>query len=129
MSERVVIDGENAILGRLASFSAKQALLGNEVVILNSDKVLMSGNKKSISDKYLQRRRRKGVIFPSQPERILKRTIRGMLSYKQGRGAAALKKIICYIGVPEKFKDEKKIKIKSRTEGAVSLRELGGMLK
>jgi ribosomal protein L13 len=43
------------------------------------------------------------------PERIVKRTIRGMLSYKQKRGSDALKRIICYNQTPEEFKEVKKI--------------------
>lgn len=39
------------------------------------------------------------------PDRFVRRTIRGMLPYKQPKGVAAFKKIRCFMGVPDKFKD------------------------
>ena len=35
-----------------------------------------------------------------------------MLPYKKAKGKAAFKNIMCHIGVPEKFKDQKFITIK-----------------
>ena len=49
-----VIDGENATLGRLASYVAKQALKGENIAILNCDKIIITGNKANIQEKYLQ---------------------------------------------------------------------------
>ena len=43
-----VIDGKGAILGRLASYAAKEALKGEEIVILNCEEVIISGNKQMI---------------------------------------------------------------------------------
>lgn len=127
--EKIVIDGENALLGRLASYSAKQALLGKTISILNSEKVIISGNRKNIIEKYLTNRRRPNVRFPSQPYQIVKRTIRGMLSYKQERGDKALSRIKCYNGIPKEFESSKKIKSGKENKGGVSLKELSEMLK
>ena len=44
MIPKIIIDAEGEIRGRVASFAAKQALQGNEIVILNSEKALVSGN-------------------------------------------------------------------------------------
>ena len=105
-----VIDAENMVLGRLAGHVAKQALLGYEVAVVNSEKAVITGNKKAIIDKYKVRRERgaprTGPFFPRLPEKIVKRTIRGMLPYKKPRGRDAFKNIKCYIGVPEKFEKE-----------------------
>tara|TARA_Y100000310_G_scaffold278075_1_gene296302 strand:+ start:303 stop:707 length:405 start_codon:yes stop_codon:yes gene_type:complete len=114
MSPKLVIDGRNAILGRLSSYVAKQALLGNEISILNCDEVIISGKPKSIIGEYKVKRERggsalTGPFFPRATERIIKRTIRGMLPYRKERGATAMKNIKCYKGVPEEFKDSKKI--------------------
>jgi large subunit ribosomal protein L13 len=111
---KIVIDGKNAILGRLASYVAKQVLLGKEIAIVNSEKIVISGKPKSIIGEYKDVRQKggsalKGPFFPKKSERIVKRTIKGMLPYKKGRGAEALKKIKCYDGVPGEFKDSKKI--------------------
>lgn len=127
--EKIVIDAENAILGRLASFSAKQALLGKKVIIVNSEKAVISGNRKNINENYLKKRRFRNVKFPSQPEQILKRTIRGMLSYKLGRGELALKNIICYKGVPKEFEKEKKIKSAREKRDLTKLEEVSNILK
>ncbi len=130
--EASVIDAENAIAGRLASYASKQLLLGKEIVIVNSEKAIIMGNERDIISKYLALRRKggsamKGPFFPSSPERILKRIVRGMLPQKKGRGMEALKRIKCYIGIPEEFKNTKMIKssrgiapIKSITIGQVS---------
>jgi len=111
---KIVIDANNAILGRLASYAAKQALLGKEIVIVNCNDAVITGKKSSIVSEYMVARARggsslKGPFFPKSPERILKRTIRGMLSYKQGRGREALKRIICYNATPAEYEEAKKI--------------------
>ena len=35
MTEKLIIDANNAVMGRLASYVAKQAMLGKEIVIVN----------------------------------------------------------------------------------------------
>lgn len=129
LQDKIIIDGENAILGRLASYAAKQALLGKKVIIVNSEKVVVSGSRRNIIENYLKKRKFKKVKFPSQPEQILKRTIRGMLSYKMGRGEAALDKIRCYKGIPLEFEKEKKIKSGREKKGLTNLAEISNMLK
>jgi large subunit ribosomal protein L13 len=110
-----VIDGTNAVMGRLASYSAKQALQGEEVVILNCEKVIITGNRKDIQARWEQKRRRVGSrqTGPKHSRRadmIVKRAIRGMLpKANEGRGKEALKRIKCYVGVPKEFEESKKI--------------------
>jgi large subunit ribosomal protein L13 len=109
-----IIDGTNAILGRLASYAAKQALLGEEIVILNCDKVIITGNKANIKENFEGKRKKigsgqKGPKHSRLAYMIVKRSIRGMLSHRQKRGKDALGRIRCYDGVPEEFKDSKKI--------------------
>ena len=52
----------------------------------------------------------KGPFFPSSPERIVKRTIKGMISHRQARGLAALKRVRCYLSIPEEYKTASFIK-------------------
>ena len=113
MNKSVIIDGTNALLGRVASYAAKQALLGKDVSVINCEKLVISGSKPVILDKYKTQRSRggssqKGPYFPTESAKIAKRTIRGMLSHKEGRGAAAFKKIKCYEGLPKEFAESKK---------------------
>jgi len=110
-----IIDGKNAILGRLASYVAKESLKGEEVVILNCDQVIITGNKKFIEEDFKAKRRRvgfsqKGPKISRTPYLIVKRTIRGMIpNYRTGRGREAFKRIKCYNGIPKEFEDKKKI--------------------
>jgi len=110
-----VIDGKNAIMGRLASYVAKEALKGEEIVILNCEYVIITGNRKDIKENFDRKRRRvgsgqKGPKHSRRADLIVKRAIRGMLpTHRQGRGKEAFKKIKCYIGIPKEFQDAKKI--------------------
>ena len=109
-----VIDGTNAVLGRLASYAAKQALLGEEIVIVNCEKVIITGNRQNILEDFRDKRTKigsgqKGPKISRVPYMIVKRAIRGMLSHRKGRGKEALARIMCYEGIPEKYKDAKMI--------------------
>ena len=48
----MIINANNLILGRLASFAAKQALLGEKIEIVNSEETVIIGSKKVIYAKY-----------------------------------------------------------------------------
>ena len=110
-----VIDGEGAVAGRIASYSAKEALKGEEIAILNCEKAIITGSKEKIVEKY----RRivelggpfKGPYLTRLPDRFVRRVIRGMLPYKQGRGKEAFHRVMCYISVPYELKNQKMIKL------------------
>ncbi|MEE9150902.1 MAG: 50S ribosomal protein L13 [Thermoplasmata archaeon] len=126
----IVIDAENMILGRLASHVAKLLLNKTEVIIVNAEKAIISGSKKSIIDEYYGKRRvgtaRKGPFYPRMPDKILKRTIRGMIPYKKASGKEALKRLRVYIGVPKELKDKELSTIpKANATGKVKYMELG----
>ncbi|MAG07295.1 50S ribosomal protein L13 [Candidatus Pacearchaeota archaeon] len=133
--EEIVIDGKNATLGRLASYTAKQVLLGKKIVIINSNEIIITGKKKDILSKYQVMINKggsslKGPKIIRSPERIMKRTIRGMLSHKQNRGSEALKRVICYNDTPEKYSEAKKIRAgKEKKTKFVTLKELSSLLK
>lgn len=110
-----IIDGKGAVMGRLASYAAKQALQGEEIVILNCEEVIITGNKKDIRKDFEEKRSKvgsgqKGPKHSKLPERIVKRAIRGMLpNHRKGRGRQALNRVRCYQGVPKEFESQKKI--------------------
>ena len=110
-----IIDGKNAVLGRLASYVAKEALKGEEIVILNCDQVIITGNKKNIREEFEEKRRKvgsgqKGPKHSRSTDKIVKRSIRGMLpNHRLGRGKIAYRKIKCYVGIPKEFQESKKI--------------------
>jgi len=105
-----VIDADGLILGRLASNISKRLLSGEDVIIVNAEKSVISGSKVSIVGEYKdlmdKGSKEKGPHFPKRPDRILKRTIRGMLPYKQKRGRDAYSRLRVYIGVPNELQDK-----------------------
>lgn len=114
--EQIIIDASNGILGRIASFAAKKSLLGKEIVIVNCDNALLTGGRGMIIEEYGIARRRggkslNGPFFPKHSERIMKRTIRGMLSHGQQRGLDALKRVMCYPNVPKEYESSSKITV------------------
>jgi len=112
-----IIDGNGAVFGRICSYAAKKSLEGDEIVIVNSEKAIISGNKKDIIKKYDALRKKggfsqKGPKYSNVPYKMLKKAIRGMLpDFRKGQGKLAFGRIKCYDGVPSEFKDEKMIKI------------------
>jgi len=117
-----IIDGTNAVLGRLASYVAKQALLGKEVTIVNCEKIIITGNKQDIIEDFRKKRTRvgsaqKGPKISRLAHMIVKRAIRGMLSHKKARGKEALKRIKVYEGIPDKFKEAEIISLGKEKQG------------
>jgi large subunit ribosomal protein L13 len=107
----LLIDAKGLILGRMASVVAKHLLQGSNVIILNAEKAAISGKKKQIVDdtkKFLQvGHPRKGPYHQRRPDRIVRRTIRGMLPIKKPKGLQAFKRLRVYLGSPLEFRDEK----------------------
>ena len=107
----MIIDANNLILGRLGTYAAKNALLGEKVDIVNCENSVITGDRKQIFKVYDERLKRgtqaKGPFTRRMPDRFVKRAIRGMLPYKKGRGRIAFENIKCHIGVPENLKGQK----------------------
>jgi large subunit ribosomal protein L13 len=100
-----VIDATNTILGRMAALAAKAALNGEEVVVINAEKAVISGNPDEVKARYLNLRENvgnyvKGPFLSRMPDRLVRRTIRGMLPRKTTRGREAFRRIQVYIGTP-----------------------------
>lgn len=116
---KIIIDATNSVVGRLATFAAKQALYGKKVIIVNCEKAKIIGDPKIIIEDFLARRRlgkgaQKGPIISRKPAQILKRAIRGMLERKRTRGREAFKRIKCYEGVPLEYENKEKISIETK---------------
>src|SRR3989338_4972366 len=106
-----VIDAKDLILGRMATIAAKKALLGQEVVIVNAEQAIISGKKSEVIEHYKTKVAKgiplKGPYFPRQPDRLVRRTVRGMLPWKRAKGREAFKRVMCYIGVPDQYQNMK----------------------
>merc|ERR1712010_250818 len=110
----VVIDARGHLLGRLASFVAKEALLGQKVVITRCEDICISGSHMRNKLKLLMKRNKrmntnpmKGPFHHKSPADMLLRVIRGMLRHQWFRGSAAFQRIKCVEGVPEPFDQAK----------------------
>jgi len=131
----IIIDADGATLGRLCTNAAKNLLNGEEIAIVNSEKAIISGKKSMIKKHYKQKREvgtyRKGPFFPRMPDRIVKRSVRGMIPYQTPHGRAAFKRLKCYIGVPREFEGGKFEKIKEAEKNPIdfiTIRELSRFL-
>lgn len=116
-----IIDGKNAILGRLAAFAAKESLKGENISIVNCEQIVITGSRKNITENYEGKRKRvgstqKGPKVSRTTEKIVKMTIRGMLpnARRMGRGRDAFKRIKCYTGIPKELEAGEKISMEKK---------------
>lgn len=102
-----LIDAKGLILGRMASYVAKRLLQGEIIVILNAEQAAISGKRKQIvleAKTFLEvGHPRKGPNHPRRPDRIVRRTVRGMLPRQKPKGKMAFKRLVVHLGVPMEF--------------------------
>ncbi len=110
----VIIDGTGHVLGRLSSEVAKRILRGEEVVVVNAEKTIITGTRSRVFRVYLAKRQRGstasrmrgiGPLFPRRPDMILRRTISRMVPHQQAKGREALKRLRVYMDVPKEFQE------------------------
>lgn len=111
-----VYDAEEIVVGRLGTKVAKDALLGNDVVIVNVEKAIITGNHRSLISAYKEKLNIRtssnpthGPFHDRRPDKMVRRIIRGMLPWPKPRGKAAYKRIKVFIGVPNQYADVEKI--------------------
>jgi large subunit ribosomal protein L13 len=111
-----VIDAEDVVLGRLATqvatllrgkhkpTYAPHIDTGDFVVIVNAEKVALTGNKRDQAFVYRHsgfpgglRKRSFGEMLDNQPDRLLEKTIKGMLPHNR-LGRAMASKLKVYAG-------------------------------
>jgi len=109
------VNADGLILGRMASIVAKKLLNGEKVIIVNAEKAVISGKKKSKvaeAKEFLEvGAPQQGPFHYRRPDRIMRKTVRGMLPFKQPKGKTALKKLKVFISVPEDLKDQQMVSI------------------
>ena len=69
----IIIDGENCIMGRMASYVAKELIKGETVKVVNAEKIIITGNPKKTIEKYEQRRK---LRDPAKPEKSRKTVVK-----------------------------------------------------
>ena len=106
-----IIDADRLVLGRMASIVAKRLLENENILIVNAEKTVLSGKKKSKvaeAKEFLEvGHPKKGPFHYRRPDRIVRKTVRGMLPYKQPKGKQAYKRLKVFIGIPEELKQQK----------------------
>lgn len=106
-----IVNADGLILGRMASIIAKRLLNDEEIVVVNAENAVLSGKRKS---KVIEAKRflevghlKMGPIHYRRPDRVVRRTVRGMLPYKKAKGKQAYKRLKVFMGTPNVFKDQK----------------------
>jgi large subunit ribosomal protein L13 len=111
-----VVDAEDVVLGRLATHVANllrgkhkptyapHVDTGDFVVIVNAEKIALTGNKRDTAFVYRHsgypgglRKRSFGEMLDTRPERLLEKVVKGMLP-KNKLGRAQAKKLKVYAG-------------------------------
>lgn len=110
-----IIDAENHIAGRLATVIAKRIMKGEEIVVVNAEKIIITGERDSVLAAYKQKKDlgnvKSGPFFPRRADLIMKRTVRGMIPWKTTSGRMAYRRLKVFVGVPKEFVDSPKEKV------------------
>jgi len=130
-----IIDGTNAVLGRLGSVVAQRIMDGEEIVVINAEKIVVTGERDMVFADYKARvdrgdtTKRKGPFYPRRADLLFKRSVRGMIPWTSTSGREAYRRLHVFVGVPKQFADAetekvedamKKISGKYTTLGAIS---------
>ena len=98
-----VVDARDCILGRVASNVAQRALDGERIAVVNAEEVIITGGEDDVMKTFEKRAEigsDRGPYYPKRPDRIFKRSIRGMLPYKETHGREAFENVRVYVGNP-----------------------------
>ena len=117
MFEKVVIvDARGHLMGRLASFIAKELLNGQHVVVVRTEEINVSGslfrNKlkwAEYSRKHHNTNPKRGPFHFRAPGRMFYRVVKGMLPHKNARGEHALNRLKVFEGVPAPYDKMKRM--------------------
>ncbi|MCQ2052772.1 MAG: 50S ribosomal protein L13 [archaeon] len=130
-----IIDGKNAVLGRLGSIVAQRIMNGEKIVVVNAESIIVTGKKDTIFADYKARvdrgdtTKRKGPFYPRRADLLFKRSVRGMIPWTSTSGRDAYKRLHVCVETPKQFANmkiekadcaTKKISGKYTTLGAIS---------
>jgi large subunit ribosomal protein L13 len=118
INKQIIVDASNCIAGRLCSYVSKLLIQGNKVIIINSERAMLSGNRYKTIEDYKEHLEVgsvtnpiHGPYHPRRPDRILTKMVRGMVPRRKPSGIVAFKRLRVYIGIPTEFQGSKEIKI------------------
>lgn len=111
-----IIDAKGLIHGRLASNVAEMIMAGEEVVVLNSEAIVIIGRKEVIFADFKAKvdrgdtTKRKGPFYPRRADLMFKRCVRGMIPWKTTSGREAYRRLHVYVGTPKQFESCEKLR-------------------
>lgn len=138
--QTIIVDGTNMIAGRLCSHVAKLLLKGNKTVIVNSENIMISGNRDSIIKEYREfleiasiNNPKFGPFHPRRPDTMITKMVRGMLPQTKSSGRAAFSRLRVYLGIPNEFRSLSRTqfedaRIRKASPYYTSVGELGKMV-
>ena len=112
-----IIDGTNAVLGRLGSVVAQRIMDGEEIVVINAESIVVTGERDMVFADYKARvdrgdtTKRKGPFYPRRADLLFKRSVRGMIPWMSTSGREAYRRLHVYVGTPKQFADAETVKI------------------
>ena len=114
--KEVVIDGRGHLLGRLASYVAKDLLRGQRIVVVRCEEILKSASlfrswiyRREQLARHINTNHRRGFKHYKAPSRIFWKVTRGMLPHKFALGAAALGRLRVFEGIPFPYDHKKRV--------------------
>ncbi|MFH0905784.1 MAG: uL13 family ribosomal protein [archaeon] len=107
------INAKNKILGRVCANIAHELLTSRDkIIVVNARGALITGRKEAIFKIHVDRAKKGvrgnqliGPKYPRYPDKIILRTVRGMLP-RTARGFSALKRLNVFIDLPDEFKKD-----------------------
>lgn len=119
-----VINAEGKPIGRISSEASEKAMKGKKVRIINSEKAIITGDKKEILEKYREKFNLRDIGNPAKapktvsrrPDLFIKKTIKGMIPEEKRKGKKALRRIKAYIKNPENLESKNKEDNKNKTD-------------
>ncbi|MCI4334674.1 MAG: 50S ribosomal protein L13 [Thermoplasmata archaeon] len=132
-----MVDASDLVLGRAASVIAKRLLSGESIVVINAEKSVITGSRESVLRTYRENRARgsvrSGPHFPRYPDRIFRRTVRGMLPHLKPRGRDAFDRLEVHMGVPPEYSSGtretlERAKIRPALRRPITLQEISRLL-
>ena len=112
-----VIDGTNLIYGRLATAVATRIMDGEEVIVLNAEKIIVTGERSEVLKNFKHKvdvgevTKRKGPFYPRRADLLFKRCVRGMIPRYTTTGRDAYRALKVFVGAPKQFDGAEKVAI------------------
>jgi large subunit ribosomal protein L13 len=111
-----VYDADSMVVGRLGAKVAKAALLGDRVVVVNVEKAIITGDRRSVIEAFKEKFKirtsynpKHGPFHERRPDKMVRKMIRGMLPWPTPKGKEAYKRIKVYIGIPDQYTEAERI--------------------